>query len=65
MSPSKDAAYVTVSVEDMGERQTGLWCPHCALPSAMSAVMMLMLNGKPDHTFRMTWCVDCGRWETK
>lgn len=46
-----------------GDAIHGLWCPHCALPSAATVPIV----GVNPETLRLilrtegTWCLDCGR----
>lgn len=44
-------SWATVTVEIAGDPVTGLWCPHCALPSRITIVVLL--NGIP---VTHSWC---------
>jgi hypothetical protein len=52
------------------ETRTGLWCPTCLLPSAITVITCISTSPTappptdPDpmlNTMGKTWCADCGR----
>lgn len=53
-----DARFLTVTVE-LFDRQHGVWCPACALPSAMTATFAVRIGDKLSLSVR-TICQDCG-----
>jgi hypothetical protein len=54
---------VSVVTEPLGDPETGLWCPVCALPSGVRLVAALIVNGGLQGLLRVTVC-RCG-WRDK
>jgi hypothetical protein len=51
---------VSVRTEPLAEPERGLWCPVCALPSAVRYRVALIVNGALQGLLRGTFCADCG-----
>lgn len=52
------ARFLTGTVE-LFDKQHGIWCPTCALPSAIAATFAVRIGDKLSLSVR-TICQDCG-----
>lgn len=47
---------VTVDYQILGEPHTGVWCDHCALPSAIEVFVALLIDGRLASVTSMRRC---------
>jgi hypothetical protein len=57
--PPLSASHITVVVSEL-DAETGLWCPHCLLPSGVARTCGLAVGRWPLGVLRVARCEDCG-----
>lgn len=57
--PPRRHAVLELHITQLGD-ETGLWCPHCSLPSAIARHVAVEINDRPFQIVSAAVCMDCG-----